>query len=165
MIALEEIATHCCRSNIKTALISEEVPDDADISVYRAGKDGGKPLQKCILKQLSKLCIVYLSREQAYDVKSLHVILHYTVKINQVESLKRKVVEAGKEYEEYDSSKTYTDPKCSFWSSTTLLPTKIASKVLIWRKLITWCWKMANHCNTCVVTKVMLFYMLVLALR
>ena len=120
-----------CSYYFKSVLVFEEVtlphPRNRKLKDHIPGKDGGQPLQQCMLDQLVCLHIVFFSKEQAYDVKNLDCVPHYTVGLEQVKELKARVVNPGKTFKNMIPTPITLIWKRSFMLSTTLLMNSILS--------------------------------------
>ena len=72
-------------------------------------KTHGLPLQKCMLDDMLAVHIVWISKEQAYDVRDLQVYPHYTLTAEEVKQLMLKARTHSITVCEYDTDRNYLD--------------------------------------------------------
>ena len=73
------------------ALVFEEM--EWAKKVVSGYQKNGPPMQKCMLGTMAAVHIVWISKQQLYDVKDLHVCPHYTLTAMEVEQLTLKARE------------------------------------------------------------------------
>ena len=89
------------------ALVFEEM--EWAKKVVSGYQKNGPPMQKCMLGTMAAVHIVWISKQQLYDVKDMHVCPHYTLAAMEVEQLTLKAREHKIRVCEYDTHRNYLD--------------------------------------------------------